>query len=528
MSKESFKRKIAFLDIRKKIQEEDSIYELLSGFDEVIPLTPYSSFLLDKYSINSVSFSSIEGGDSHHSRVLRKYKEFESSDDFTELGSSTYIFFELAKYISFDCYLDIIEEKTKKSCSFYLSDSSNKKLFSVDTMLSEYVKFDNVLFLERDDSFYRRSLLKFTIKRPVESIRKIVKFFLKDNLYTHDNKFHIKKYKRKYKNLDRFFSTEVNFSLFPNKLIKHKDLLAAFVQTNSTLKIEKGDGSFRPFILLNGKDMFLRFEHYKKVKLPIIMMQHGSYVNEGYFLKYNEVYPADINLVFNEYTKKLFIDHGARNVYNVGTLFFDKKITQRTRSFDFVYITHCSQYGYPGLPVLSEISELSATGECIYQRHKQVIEYFGENFSHLTLCVKVKPGIFLGGLMYVPLEEIASKFSNVTIDYVTDLFYLIEKSKYVLSDYFSSEFSNRHVLRNRSIILFDDIIKLDNAEVVCEMKSVFIVVSSIDELGQVLLNMDSYTEQNKISKTDLLIDKYSSDGRDTHNTVNEILDKFLH
>ncbi len=72
-------------------------------------------------------------------------------------------------------------------------------------------------------------------------------------------------------------------------------------------------------------------------------MQHGSYIQENIFLKYNEIYPADINFVFNEYTKKFFEKRGAKDVYSVGSINFNYKIiSSKKYKYDFVYI-HIAQ-----------------------------------------------------------------------------------------------------------------------------------------------------------------------------------------
>jgi len=524
------KRRTAFIDLRKKIKDEASIADLLVGFDEVVSLTPYSTYILEKLNTKFNNFSSLVSDAHMHSKVIDKYKRIESLENFAKLGRSRYILSELAQYISFDSYLEVVSEHVARGKSCYVSDSKRKGLFSVETSLSAFIDFDSVIDIERDNRFYTLNLLRFTVKRPMESIKKLVKFFLKDNQCTHDNKSFCRKYKSKKINIKKHFSNKniVNFLLDEcGFLIKNQALRKVYEQEFSVDDENIKAGRYRPFIFLHSKQMFHRFELYKQNDIPVIMMQHGSYVNENYFLKYNEATSADINLVFNSFTKSLLESQGANRVYNVGSLLFDKKLKVRAKQHDFLYITYCARYSYSGALNASERSILSTTGENMFIRHREVIEFFGEHCPDLKLCIKVKPGIFLGGQMYVPLKEIAEKYPNVTVDYTSDLFCLIEKSKYIISDYFSSEFSSKNVIESKDIIIFDDILKFVNNEVENDMKAMFMVVSSVSEMAAMVRKIDFYKEKASSSKSKVLVNKYSTDGKDTRKLVNEIIDKYL-
>ena len=62
--------------------------------------------------------------------------------------------------------------------------------------------------------------------------------------------------------------------------------------------------------LANNNDYFTNII-YKINNITRVFMQHGSYYHENYYLKYNEILPADINFVFNDYTNKLFLKLGS-------------------------------------------------------------------------------------------------------------------------------------------------------------------------------------------------------------------------
>ena len=49
-------------------------------------------------------------------------------------------------------------------------------------------------------------------------------------------------------------------------------------------------------------------------------------------LKYSEITPADVNLVFNGYTKKLFKKLNANKVYDVGSILFNQSIKEKRKN----------------------------------------------------------------------------------------------------------------------------------------------------------------------------------------------------
>lgn len=525
-------RKIVFLDLRKKINDEEVILSKVAGFDEVISLSPYSSYLLNKLSIEFLSFSDVEDDLSFHSKVIDKYKRIENHIQFCELENSRYILRDFAKYITYDQYLNVIKKKTENNESTYITDANENLSFCVNTSLAKFIKFDCTISLTQAEKIYRWNKIKVIIGKIRElKLNELIRRITIDKRYIYDNKFYIKKYKVKKVQLSSVVDIEKlrGLILEVSRDILTDDILGKELKQEVSILIDqKTVGSeYIPFMYLHNREMYLRYELYKKNSVPVIIMQHGSYVHENYFLRYNEILAADVNLVFNSFTKKLFEDRGANKVYNVGSLNYDKKIKAKRKIYDYVYITYCTQYGYSGFYIGSEKSVISPVGDNIYNRHKEVIESFGVLHPDKKLCIKVQPGVFLGDQLYIPLKELASKYSNVTVKFEESLFSIIEKSKYIISDYFSSEFSNKYVLKNRDAIVFGDVIKFDTPEIERDMKDLFMVVDDISQMNNVVSNIDHYVKEKEATKTNFLIEKYSFDSRDTKKMVNEIIDEYL-
>ena len=148
--------------------------------------------------------------------------------------------------------------------------------------------------------------------------------------YTYDNKYYAEKYKSKNLNLNK----NANFSNFQKSIVEITNGIINDLQLYNKMQIELKvlsssssiDSKYVPFTFLHGREMYSRCETYKCNDTPVITMQHGSYVHQNYFLKYNEIQPADVNFVFNRYTKSLFENAGAKKVINVGSLNNSKRL----------------------------------------------------------------------------------------------------------------------------------------------------------------------------------------------------------
>ena len=304
-----------------------------------------------------------------------------------------------------------------------------------------------------------------------------------------------------------------------------KELLTTFKELMLNQKIESTT-NINPFTFLSKNQNYLEILLYKENKIPKIFMQHGSYLHENIFLKYNEIYPADINFVFNDFTKRLFEKRGAKKVYSVGSLNINYPIIEKKRVYDFLYITYCSSYSHAGVYIGSESHLLSADGNNIFNRHKEIIELFGTKFKDKTICIKIQPGIFTGTIMYVPFLELSKKFKNITIEFSIPLGALIEKSEIIISDYFSTEFINRELHYKRNIILFQGLPIPLPKEIIEDMEKMFILVETIEDLETKIINLEEITKNRK--RYPDIIEYYSSKKCDTKKIVTNILKKELH
>ncbi|WP_221274530.1 hypothetical protein [Thaumasiovibrio subtropicus] len=166
----------------------------------------------------------------------------------------------------------------------------------------------------------------------------------------------------------------------------------------------------------------------------------------------------------------------------------------------------------------------------IYRRHKFIIELFGEKLKNKNICIKLQQGVCLGNFQYVPLEELAEKYDNIKVVYDTPLNKIISKSECIISDYFSSEFSNYNILRNYPVILFNDIIRLENAEIESDLSKFIALASSNDDISK-LLNKEDLVQNLKQcrEKNSRIIEYYSSSIQPNENralvrsVINEVM-----
>ena len=265
------------------------------------------------------------------------------------------------------------------------------------------------------------------------------------------------------------------------------------------------------------------YQFYKN-KNKHFIWQHGSYFYKGTFIKYFEINYDKINFVFNDYTKKLFEDLGAKKVYSVGSLMLNESIKEKKKKYDFLYITQGHDY-MGNLQYVDFSNSLhSFDGYELYRRHKNIIELFGIKFSDKKILIRVHPCVVTTGV-YVPFWELSEQYSNITVDVSIPIHTLIEKSKYIISDYFTTEFINRELHYKRDIILFQGAPTPLPEETIEDMEKMFILVDTVDDLENKVKNIESTTKNRK--RYDDIIEYYSSKKCDTKKVVTEILEKEL-
>jgi hypothetical protein len=321
--------------------------------------------------------------------------------------------------------------------------------------------------------------------------------------------------------LELYFIKNTNSPVFQ----KYRTLIENIKQ--EIVNIKKDDTLvYHPFTFIGSIDKGLEVNKFKKVGFPIVFMQHGSYLMENIFLKFNEIHPACVNFVFNDYTKQLFNENGAENAITVGSLDLNYPIIKKKKKYDFLYITYCTSYAGRKSYIGSETNDISMDGNNIFTRHKKIIELFAHKFKDKSICIKVQPGIMTGNLLYIPLLDLSKKFKNITIEFSTPISKLIQKSDYIISDYFSSDFINRELHYKKDIFLFNSYPLPLPSNVLSDMSKMFILVSSELELAEKIDNINNLVKNRK--RYDDIIEFYSSKNCDSKKIVLETLQDSTH
>ncbi|MEA2016997.1 MAG: hypothetical protein U9N59_01005, partial [Campylobacterota bacterium] len=422
----------------------------------------------------------------------------------------------------------------------YISDveNTNNKLLEENYFASSDLIDELILVSNKDKDFYKKNnyLDKYSKIRYSKNLfsKVISKYILKDKLsLAYDMS-----------NFNNLFSKIKPIET--NNMLDEKEVNELIVEVDSIINdtffyeryksiveifktkfknINRTSAKIKAFSFLSNYSKYIELLSNKANNIPNIFIQHGSYLQENIFLKYNEIYPADINLVLNDFTKDLFEKKGAKQVYSIGSINFNYPIIQQKDEYDFLYITYCTSYSYTGTYVGSEVNNLSVDANNIYTRHKQIIELFGTKFKDKKICIKIQPGIMLGTMLYIPFLELSEKYKNVTIEFSVPIQKLIQKSKYIISDYFSSEFINRDLHYKRDIILFNTAPLPLPKGTIEDMKKMFILVDTVNDLEDKVLNIEDITKNRK--RYDDIIEYYSSKKCDTKQVVTEILEKEL-
>lgn len=544
---------IYIIDIKKKQNNNFNIRNLITENAKILTLTPYSSYLLDLVNIEYKTFHDLITINDFKKKIFESYNEIEKV--FQIHQDFSYIFRNLAFVKNYEIFIDILfkfigENKNNNYKIVYITDTKKE---------SNIAKF-NCFFNENSGLLYNNNIDEFIYVNSKDKyfyiLMKIKKFLFKN--IDISNLFSKIKNKLSSQNETHLKYDNINFYDFWKKTIKKKvvnsnfnHIYDSFIKDISKVIIKKETEEFiavlykkifnelkkeiknktnlkeislKPFVYLSNNSDFLNSIIYKKNNIPTIFMQHGSYHHDHMFLLYGEILQASINFVINEYTKKIFLKNNAKEVYAVGSINFNKKIMNKYKKYDFTYITHCTTYSYNATYVDGKDSLYAMDGNNVYEKHKKIIELFGEKFTDKSICIKMQPGI-VDGMFYVPLLELSRKYRNVKIEFFEPLHKLIEKSKYIISDYFSSEFMNRELHYKRDIILFNSAPLSLPEETINDMEKMFIVVKTVNDLKDKVENIEEISK-NRLRYDDI-IEYYSSKKCDTKKVVIEILEKEL-
>lgn len=518
---------------------------------EILSLTPYSDYLLSSIKIPHITFHDIVSELKFNHKVLDEYKKIETI--FRHYQEYSFLYRDIAFIKTYEVYLTYLFQflDTKKLDGFniiYLTDAmqaSNEEISdNTKSYIYAYKKFNQIIQINRIVwSFYYKNTILFRISQFFNKSFLFAKIFSQKKIFhfNYDN-VHFRTIYKKNNNKDirlkshlSIIEVENFINSFTDLLINDRDEIKFLTNKyNDVFKRFKeiilsssnlSTITIHPFTFLSNYYSYMEILLYTKNNIPKIFMQHGSYTIENIFLKFEEIYPADINFVFNDYTKKLFETRQAKNVYTFRSINFNSKMIEKQKKYDFLYITECTNYSYTGTYVGVATNTISIDANNIFQRHKSIIELFGTKFRDKTICIKIQPGIFMGSMLYVPLLELSSKYSNITIEFNIAIKKLIEKSNYIISDYFSSDFINRELHYLRDIILFYGApIPLPD-EILKDMEKMFILVSTVEDLEIKVQNINMITKDRP--RYDDIIEYYSSKKSDTQDSITEIIIKEL-
>ncbi len=507
--------KLIVLDIVSNNYKEIDGYLSIFKNCLVLALTPSSIYYLENRYISFRKFHDLILPEQFRNEVLEIY-----SDILMKNIENKYFkgfFRDIAQVICQLLVVDKIISFIKKNSLehiIYITDRqiiknlNINRLVNNESILNNLVKFDKIIQIEKNIVENRINLFKKIRRYSIAKLsNKLLRKLTKSELKYDWNEFNIKPKQYDVETYREFFNFDISH---PNvNCIDRKGI---------SFKIEKSKTKISNLLTFLGKDNFQKVVDCSNQSL--FFFQHGSYLYKNLFIKYSEIEPARINFVFNDYTKKLFNDLGAKEVHSVGSVLFNQPIIERKKKYDFLYIIQGHDY-LGSLQYVDFPNSLHGfDGYELYQRHKSIIELFGTKLSDKKIVIRVHPCVISTGV-YVPFWELAEAYPNITIDVSIPIHILIEKSKYIISDYFTTEFINRELHYKRDIILFQGAPTPLPEDIIEDMRKMFILVDSVDDLKDKIENIDDVVNSRK--RCDDIIEYYSSKKCDTKKRVSEIL-----
>lgn len=478
----------------------------------VIPLTPSSIYYLETNSIEFKKFHSLMTTKTFRNNILKIYEDIKVANE--NRPNFHGCFRTIAQYLNYFYTIEILLsfiKQQKFNEIIYITDKKLvKDIFSLsnqESSLPEMISFSKIINIDfMDNSFLKKKNI-FKIYSPVFLLKKLWnKAFNSDLSY---DWLEIKPQRKVYK-----INKEVKYCYFDLRSDLFKNIEVSELRIDCSILKSKKVSCFNTFLSLEQSIAT------QKINNNLYFFQHGNYFYKNIFIENSEVNVAKVNFVFNEYTKRFFEDLNGKNVFVVGSNLFQKKIKEKKIEYDFLYITQGHDYLGKKQYVDFPNSLHSFDGYELYQRHKQIIELFGRELNTMKVVIKLHPCILSTGV-YSPLWEIAKKFSNVSLDITTPIHGLIESSKYIISDYFTSDFLNREIHYKKNIILFSGAPTPLPSETLLDMKKLFILINSVVELRDKIRTIRSIVK-NRVQDSSK-IEYYTSKKVDTTKKVKEIL-----
>jgi hypothetical protein len=246
----------------------------------------------------------------------------------------------------------------------------------------------------------------------------------------------------------------------------------AYSFPGQNLKKSQGWLSAEKFLLIEKNELHSKgFDFY----------QHGSYFYNNIFLRWNEIKYAKRNFVYNEHTKEMFENLGARSVEVVGAPKYAKKPITDNRDIDFLYIMQGHDFCGHTQYVDFASSQHAFDGIHLYLWQEKVVSELGARYPDKKIVIKVHPAALYHGL-HVPYQQFCESMTNVIIDTSSDLGVLIDRSCTIISDYFCSNFSNPFIFDGRQIVLFTGGSTPIERETVDRLSELFTLIECPDQL----------------------------------------------
>jgi hypothetical protein len=242
-------------------------------------------------------------------------------------------------------------------------------------------------------------------------------------------------------------------------------------------------------------DEWIKVLIYKENNIPIIFLQHGSYIYQGYASKYSEALLGDVFFVFNENTKDYFSKITSSKIYITGSKFFNKPI-ENYKYYDYLYIVRSLDLLNVNIINCTNLIDLNK----LFKDTLKVISIFTK-FPEKKFLIKLNPNMLISSL-YLPLIEIFEQYQNISIDVTTPMIDLINKSNNIFADYFSSDFTNLDLHFKKNIFIF-------NCKTFClpqnellKIKRIFRIIS-IDDVENIIKNSDKFKRIDKKYQKDI-------------------------
>ena len=509
--------RLVILDIVSNSYEDIKKYENVFIENEVLALTPSSFYYLENKNILFKTFHDLLSTKQFRNIALVVYGDTLKKNSENKYFKSYFrnVSQVICQLLMIDKIKSYIEVSNFQNV-IYITDRRIEKSIALEKLdnniplISNFIKFDEIIYVQKNIIENKTDLFdNFKKYSTIDLLRKLCNKFSKKDL-----KYDWFKLNLSSKKIEVSTNTKLlNFVIDTSKMNHIKNIELNYLMQSNNSKIPT-------LLTFMEKDIFNKVANLQN--LDLYFFQHGSYLYQNIFIKYSEIEYAKINFVFNDYTKKLFEDLGAKKVYNVGSILFNPTIKERKKKYDFLYITQGHDYTGNLQYVDFPNSLHSFDGYELYQRHKSIIHLFGTKFQDKRIIIRVHPAIVTTGV-YVPFWELAEPYPNITINVSIPIHTLNEESQYIISDYFTSEFINRELHYKRDIILFQGAPTPLPEETIEDMKKMFILVDTVEDLEEKVKNIKNITKDRQRYAD--IIEYYSSKKCDTKKVVTEILEK---